>query len=330
MGFCRRRFLRLTTCAAAMSTVAQFALAQSYPSRPVTMVVPFAVGGSSDVAGRAIAASMSEFLGQQIIVENVGGAGGMIGTARAAKAAPDGYQFVLGSVGTHAQNQTIYKKPLYNAATDFAPVALLAEQPMVLIARKNFPANNLQEFIAFVKSNQENIQYGSSGAGSSSHVSCALLNAAIGINVTHVPYRSGSPVTQDLLAGLIDYSCYNAPGATSLIEGNLAKAIATLTKDRSTIVPGLASAHEQGLMNFEVDSWLAFFLPKGTPTPIVQRLHDAAVAALDTPALQARLKELGVVPVEPERRSPEYLQRFVESQIAKWAGAIKAAGISAD
>jgi tripartite-type tricarboxylate transporter receptor subunit TctC len=330
MGFCRRRFLSLAACAAVVSTVAQPALAQSYPSRPVTMVIPFAVGGSSDVAGRIIASRVSEILGQQIVVENVGGAGGMIGTSRVAKAAPDGYQFVLGSVGTHAQNQTLYKKPLYNAATDFAPVVLLAEQPMVLVARKTFPASNLQEFIAFVKANQEKIQYGSSGAGSSSHVSCALLNAAIGINVTHVPYRGGGAVTQDLLARLIDYSCNNAPSATSLMEGNHAKAIAALTKNRSTAVPALASAHEQGLMNFEVDSWLAFFFPKGTPTPIVQKLHDAAVAALDTPVLQTRMKELGVVPVEPERRSPEYLQRFVESQIAKWAGAIKAAGVSAD
>src|SRR5262245_9682831 len=330
MRFSRRRFLNLAACAAAMSTVAQLALAQSYPSRPVTMVIPFAVGGSADVAGRVIATRVSEFLGQQIVVENVGGAGGMIGTSRVAKAAPDGYQFVLGGVGTHAQNQTLYKKPLYNAATDFAPVVLLAEQPMVLVARKNFPANNLQEFIAFVKANQEKIQYGSSGAGSSSHVSCALLNAAIGINVTHVSYRGGGAVTQDLLAGLIDYSCYNGPGASSLIEGNLAKPIATLTKGRSTILPGLASSHEQGLINFEVDSWLGFFFPKRTPTPIVQKLHDAAVAALDSPVVQDRLKELGVVPVEPERRSPEYLQRFVEIQVAKWAGAIKAARISAD
>ena len=187
------------------------ALSQEWPTRPVTMVVPFAAGGPADTVGRILAPGLSELLGQQVIIENVGGSGGMTGSSRVAKAAPDGYQFVLGNVGTHAANQTFYKTPLYNAATDFAPVMLIAQTPLVLLARKDLPANNLKEFIAYAKVNQASMQYGSGGAGSASHLACVLLNAAIGINVTHVPYRGAAPAMQDLIAGRIDYQCPDTP-----------------------------------------------------------------------------------------------------------------------
>ena len=167
----------------------------------MTMVAPFAAGGSTDAIARIVADGLSIQLHQPVIVENVGGAGGMTGTNRVAKAAPDGYQFVLGNVGTHAQNQTLYKAPLYNAATDFAPVVLMMDQSLVLVARKDFPASNLQEFIAYTKANQSKMQYSSSGAGGSNHLACVLLNAAIGINVTHIPYRGAGQAMQDLLAG---------------------------------------------------------------------------------------------------------------------------------
>src|SRR5439155_6146318 len=216
------------------------------------------------------------------------------------------------------------------AATDFAPVALLVEQPMVLVARKDLPADNLQQFITYAKANQDHMQYGSAGAGSPTHLSCALLNVAMGVKTTHVPYRGGGPAAQDLIASRIDYFCYNAPGAIPLIEGKLAKGIAILTRDRSPVLPGLASGHEQGLKDFAVDNWLAFFMPKRTPAPIVQKLNAAAVAALDTPAVKDRLKELGAEPVAADRRSPQYLQKFVESQIKKWAGPIKAAGVTGE
>ena len=173
---------------------------------------------------------LSEILRQQVIIENIGGAGGMIGAQRVAKAAPDGYQFVLGNAGSHAQNQTLYKHPLYNAATDFAPVALIAEQPIVLIARKDLPANNLQEFIAYAKANQAKMHYGSAGVGTRVHLACALLNAAIGVDVTHVAYRGGGPAMQDLIAGRIDYQCPNATAAIPQLEGKLVKAIAILTQ----------------------------------------------------------------------------------------------------
>ena len=198
------------------------AVAQDFPTRPLTIVIPFSAAGGVDVVGRIIAARMAELLGRPIVVENVGGAGGMIGSARIARATPDGYQFLLGSVGTHAQNQTLYKNPLYNSATDFAPIALVAEQPIVLAARKDFPANNLAEFIAYTKANQEKLQYGSPGAGSSSHLACALFTSAIGVKVTHIPYRTGA--TQDLIAGRTDYQCLTGAVAVPLARGQAGQA----------------------------------------------------------------------------------------------------------
>src|SRR5437870_3330960 len=305
-------------------------LSQDWPTRPVTMVVPFAAGGPADTVGRILASSLSELLGQQVIIENVGGSGGMTGSARVAKAAPDGYQFVLGNVGTHAANQTFYKTPLYNAATDFAPVMLIAQTPLVLLARKDLPANNLKEFIAYAKANQASMQYGSGGAGSASHLACVLLNAAIGINVTHVPYRGAAPAMQDLIAGRIDYQCPDVPIAIPQIEGKTIKAIAILTRGRSLNLPGVASAHEQGLINFDAANWFAVFLPKDTPATIVQKLHAATVASMDIPAVQMRMQEIGADLVAPGQRTPQYLQKFVEDEIMKWASPIKAAGISAD
>src|SRR5437763_13773394 len=189
------------------------AAAQDWPTRPLTMVVPFAAGSASDTVARILGARLSEILGQQVIIENVAGAGGMTGVARVAKAAPDGYQFVLGGIDTFAQNQTLYKKPLYNSSTDFASVALMVEQPLVLVARNDLPAGNLEEFIAYAKANQDKMQYGSAGVGSGSHLACAQLNAAIGVDITHVPYRGSPPAMQDLIAGRIDYFCALAAAA---------------------------------------------------------------------------------------------------------------------
>jgi tripartite-type tricarboxylate transporter receptor subunit TctC len=304
--------------------------AQDWPTRPLVMVVPYAAGGTTDVIGRILSARLSEVLHQTVIVENVGGAGGMSGVTRVAKAAPDGYQFVLGNVGTHAQNQTLYKNPSYHAATDFAPVGLLVDQPTVLIARKDLPADDLPGFIAYAKANQAKMQYGSAGAGSPTHLSCALLNAAIGLNVTHVPYRGGGPAMQDLIAGRIDYVCLNIGGSFPQIEAKTVKAIAILTGSRSPILPNIATAQEQGLKDFEVGNWLAFFLPKGTSPAIVAKLNEAAITTLNTPAVQMRLSEIGVEPVAPQRRSPDYLGKFVVAEIEKWAGPIKAAGVTSD
>jgi len=310
--------------------VASPAAAQDWPTRPVTMVIPFAAGGALDILGRILGPGLSDGLGRPIVIENVGGAGGMTGASRVAKAAPDGYQFVLGGASTHAVNQTLYKNPLYNAATDFAPVALIIEQPLLLIVRKDFPASNLAEFITYAKANQAKMQYGSGGAGSTPHLACALLNATIGVSITHVPYRGTGPATQDLIAGRIDYLCPLGATAIPQILSDQVKAIAILSKERSPLLPGLAGAHEQGLTNFDASTWNAAFLPKGTPPAIVRRLHAATVATMDAPSVRERLKDIGATVVPPERRSPDYLQTFVETEIAKWAVSIRAAGISAD
>jgi tripartite-type tricarboxylate transporter receptor subunit TctC len=305
------------------------AAAQSWPTRPLSMIVPFAAGGGTDVLGRIIGKRLSEVIGQQVIIENVGGAGGMVGSARVVKAPPDGYQFVLGS-RADAINQTLYKNPLYNLATDLTPVVLIADQPTVLVARKDLPVGNLREFIAYAKVNQGTMQFGSAGAGSTGHVDCALLNARMGVNIAHVPYRGGGPAMQDLIAGRIDYFCTLSGTIVPQIEGGLVKPIAVLTGKRAPMLPNLASAGEQGLDDFEASTWFAFFLPRQTPEPIIQKLRDATVAAMETRSLQERLLEAGAIVVAPERRTPEYLQRYVASEIEKNAAPIRAAGISMD
>jgi tripartite-type tricarboxylate transporter receptor subunit TctC len=322
--------VRIIAAVGAFAASIAAAAAQDWPTRPVTMVVPFAAGGAFDVMGRLFATRMSESLGQQVIVENIGAAAGIVGTNRVAKAAPDGYTFLLGSVGTHAYNATLYKKLPYNPATDFAPVALFAEQPMVLITRKDFPASNLQEFIAYAKANGAKLQYGSAGIGSTTHLGCALLNAATGINTTHVPYRGGGPAMLDLIAGQVHYMCSNSASALPQIATNTLKGIALLALRRSSLLPSLATADEQGLVDFEAITWNAFFLPTGTPAALVKKLNDAVIEAMNTPSVRDRMQELGVDLVAPERRSPEYLQKFVESEITKWAHPIKAAGVIMD
>jgi tripartite-type tricarboxylate transporter receptor subunit TctC len=302
--------------------------AETWPSRPLTMVVPFATGGPMDAIARILQSALSDALQQQVIVENVGGAGGMIGAARVAKSVPDGYQFVLGNVGTHAVSQTLYKTPFYNSTTDFTPVVLIADLSLVMVARKDLPASNLQEFIAYAKANQKTMQFASAGAGSATHLGCALINARIGVDVTHVPYRGGAPAMQDLIAQRVDYLCIDTPTAIPQIDGGTIKPIAILSHGRSPGLPNLASAHEQGLTDFEASNWSALFLPKNTPASIVQRLHDATVAAMNNPAVQKRFKENSIDLVADERRSSAYLAQFVTGEIAKWAGPIKASGLA--
>jgi tripartite-type tricarboxylate transporter receptor subunit TctC len=300
--------------------------ADDWPTRPVTMVVPFAAGGPADAVGRIVAAHVSEVLGQEVIVENVGGGGGMLGGARVARATPDGYQFVLGNMGTHAANQTLYKTPLYNAASDFAPVTLIAETPLLVLTRKNLPADNLPQFVAYARANQAKMQFGSGGAGSASHLACLLVNLAIGISVTHVPYRGAAPAMQDLIAGRIDYQCPDSPTSVAQIEAGTIKALAVLSAERSARLPGVPTAREQGLTEVVASNWFAAFYPKGTPAGIVEKLRAAIAASMDTPSLQARMREIGAELAAPERRTPEYLRTFVAGEIAKWAASIKQSG----
>ena len=319
----------LAAAVAALTTLVGPAAAQDYPNHPVTMIIPFAAGGPTDVLGRIVAARMGELLGQQVVVEDVGGAGGMTGSARVAQSRADGYTFVLGTVGTHAQGQTLYKRPLYNAATDFTPVALIAEVPIVLITRKDLPAADLKEFVDYTQKNQDKMQFGSAGAGSATHLGCVVLNTAMGTNVTHVPYRGTGPAMQDLQGGRIDYMCEVASTAKPQIDGGSVKAIAMLTKQRSPALPNVPTAIEQGL-DVEAYTWNAIFLPKDAPAAIVKTLHDAALETMHTPAIKERLANLGAVIVSDDRATPDYLAGFVKSEIEKWAAPIKASGASVE
>jgi tripartite-type tricarboxylate transporter receptor subunit TctC len=326
----RRQFLHLAAGAAVLPVLASFAWGQAWPTQPVTLVVPFGAGGGTDVAARIIAPRISELLGQQVVVENVGGAGGMTGSNRVARAAPDGYQVVIGVTGTHAQNQSLYKRPLYNAATDFSAVGLIAEGAYILITRKDLPADYLKEFSAYMKANRSKMQFGSAGAGSGTHITCLLLNSAIGVDITHVPYRSTALAMPDLLAGRIDYLCEPVQTGLPLIQSNSVKAIATLSRERTPVLSNLLSAHEQGLTNFDAPVWFALFLPKGSPNEVVTRLNKALSDALDDPAIRERLEGSGLQVAPAQRRSPEYLVKFVVSEIEKYAAPIKASGVSMD
>jgi putative tricarboxylic transport membrane protein len=316
--------------AAASIAITGTAAAQDWPTRPITLIVPFAAGGGVDVSARIQAQRMSELLGQSIIVENVGAAAGMAGGQRVAKASPDGYTFLVGNSGTHAYNQSLYKKPLYNAATDFQPVGLMTESPRALVARKDLPVNNLQELIAYLKANASKAQFGSAGVGSGTHLPCVLFNLAIGANVTHIPYRGEGPVMQDLIGGRIDYMCATIQsGAAQAKDGNV-KGIAVMAEKRVPIIPDLPTTGEQGLPRVEASVWNAFFLPKGTPDPIVRKLNKAMSDTLEDAAIRKRLQELGLEIVPPERRTPEYLTKFVPEEIERWAKPVREAGISAD
>jgi len=303
------------------------AVAQDYPTRPITMIIPFAAGGPTDVLGRVVGARMGEILGQQIVIENVGGAGGMTGSARVANGQPDGYAMVLGTVGTHAQGQTLYTKPLYNSVTDFTPVALLAEVPIVLIARKDLPVNNFKEFVDYAKQNQAKMSYGSAGAGSATHLGCVLLDYIIGTKIVHVPYRGTGPAMQDLTGGRIDYLCEIVTTAKPQIDGGSVKALAIFDNKRSPALPNLATAEEQGTPKLEAYTWNALFMPKGTPPAIVAKVNKATVEAMKTPAVRERLQSLGAQIVSDDRMTPDYLGKFLKAEIDKWAAPIKAAGV---
>ena len=290
------------------------------------MVVPFAAGGPVDLLGRIIGQYLSTELGSPVVIENVPGAGGMPGSQRVARASPDGYTFLLGSIGTHALNQSLYKHPLYDAAADFAPVALIAQVPLVLVTRKDFPAENLAQFIAYAKAEQAHLQFGSAGAGTSTHIGCVLMNQVIGIDTVHVPYRGGEAALLDLMGGRIDYTCSILSVAAQPIRDKSVKAMAMLSRQRSPVMPELATAHEQGLTDFDIYSWNAVFLPKATPPEILAKLNAALSRVMDNPAVAAKLADLGLYVVAPPERSPAHLAQFVKAEIEKWAAPIRASG----
>jgi tripartite-type tricarboxylate transporter receptor subunit TctC len=322
-----RRLHALYLSAAALTLSAQ-AVAQTWPSRPITLIVPFAAGGGVDTSARIQAAKLGELLGQPIVAENVGAAAGMVGSARVAKGEPDGYLFLIGNTGTHAYSQSVNKVPLYNAATDFAPVGLVSESPRILDVRKDLPVSNLQEFVAYAKANHAKMQFGSAGVGAGTHLPCVLLNIAMGVEITHIPYRGEGPALQDLVAGRIDYMCNTIQTGAAQAKSGKVKAIAVMAPRRSAVIPELATSGEQGLAGVEASVWNGLFFPKGTPNAIVQKMAKAVNDMLDDPAIRKRLEDLGLEIVPPDRRGPEYLAKFVPEEIERWAKVVKAARIT--
>ncbi|HMJ43997.1 MAG TPA: tripartite tricarboxylate transporter substrate binding protein [Pseudolabrys sp.] len=274
-----------------------------------------------------LAAGLSEVLGQQVIVENIGGGGSMIGTARVAKAPPDGYQFLFGSVDSMAIVPAMHKQAPYNTVNDFSPIGLVVDQPIVLVTRKDLPVSTMQDFIAYAKANQNSMQFGSSGVGSGSHFACARLNAAVSIEPAHVPYRGSGLAMQDLLGGRLDYFCALGAAAIGPMNAGSVKAIAVLTGEPSSLFPTLKTAKEQGVAGVESYFWTGFFFPKGTPDSIVQKLNNATNTILENPRTAERLRKVGVLPISIGERSSDYLKKFIQSEVVTWRDNVKSIGI---
>jgi len=321
------RILLLTLAALAVAIPAK---AQDWPSRPVSLLVPFAAGGPIDVVARLLGPRLTEILGQQVIVENLGGAGGANGATRVARSTPDGSLFLFGNQATHTFSALMNKRLPYNPVNDFEPVSLLLSNVKVLVVRKDLPTKSLKEFVAYTKANQAKMQYGSAGAGSATHMTCVLLNGAMGAHTTHVPYRGTSLAFQDLVAGRIDYMCDVISTALPHIKAGTVTPLALLSNSRSPVLPDLPTALEQGLPGVDGDGWNAFFFPKDTPKPIVQKLAQAASETIDTPAIRERIAGLGLVLPGRAERGPAALGRLVTEELKKWGPAVKASGVSID
>jgi tripartite-type tricarboxylate transporter receptor subunit TctC len=304
------------------------ASAQEWPARPLTLVVPWAAGGGTDVMGRIMAKRMSEIMGQQVIVENIAGAGGMLGSSHVAKAAPDGYTLVFGS-RSDAINMTLYKHPLYNFQNDLAPVGLVADQPTILVARRDLPVEGLNGFIAYLKRNVSTIKLGSAGVGATGFVDCAIFNGMIGVNIHAIPYRGSGPAMQDLIGRQFDYFCTISGSAAGPLQQHLVKGIAAFRRERLPSLLNVPTAYEQG-MDFDASTWFGFFVPKATPAAIIQKLHDISVAAMETPSVQEQLASNGTFVVPPEKRTTEYLESIIGPEIEKNGAPIKAAGMSVE
>ena len=300
------------------------ARAEDYPTRPVTTIVPFAAGGPADITARIVADIFSRHLGQRFVVENVGGAGGTIGTLRAARAAPDGYTVLSGHMGTNALAAAFYPNLGYDPQKDFEPIGLTAEYPELLVVRKDFPANNLHEFVAYAKANAAKLNVGHAGVGSVSYIGCLLLDSAMGIKPTMVPFTGTAPVLNAMLASEIDYECDPVLGTLAQVRAGAVRALAIAAKKRSPMLPDVPTSAEQGLPEFDIAPFYAAFVPKGTPQPIVDKLVDALNKGLDEEAVQKRLAELGANIIEPVRRGPKPLADLVRSETARLMPVLKA------
>lgn len=318
--------LPVAVCMIAVSLVAAAvspASAQSYPKRSITVVVPFPAGGPSDVVARIVAENMSKTLGQQMIIENVGGAGGTTGSARVAAAAPDGYTLLAGSMGSHVSAPVLTAGIKYNSERDFVPIGFTAHAPAVVMARKDFPAANLREFVKYLKANESKTKQGHGGIGASSHMACLLFNSTIKVKPISVAYRGSAPALNDLIAGHIDYLCEQAVSVTGAITGGQVKALAVSADKRLPTLPDVPTAKEAGV-DYRMSIWAGIFAPKGTPKPIVDKLAAALSKALDDPSVRQRLAKLGGSIPSKDERSPAKFASFVSAQIAYWSPVLKA------
>ncbi|MHC2332704.1 tripartite tricarboxylate transporter substrate binding protein BugD [Bradyrhizobium sp. USDA 4454] len=315
-------------CLSAFAALGAFAVpasAQNYPTRTITMIVPFAAGGPTDVISRIVTAHMAQTLGQSIVIENVVGAGGTTATTRAARAANDGYTLVTGHMGTHAASVPLYPKLAYHPEKDFEPVALLAGTPILILARKDFPPKDLKEFVAYVKANAEKVNAAHAGIGSVSHASCELLNSILDIKPVGVPFNGTGPAMNALVAGQVDYMCDQIVNAVPQINAGTIKAYAVATLERNPSLPDVPTTTEAGLPAFQAQAWNAIFAPKGTSPAIIATLNAAAIKALDDDKVRKRLLELGSVIPAPASRTPEALATLVKNEIAKWTPVLKPA-----
>jgi tripartite-type tricarboxylate transporter receptor subunit TctC len=312
-------------CVAALALAATPAVAQNYPNRPVTIIVPFAAGGPTDIIARIVGEYYSKALGQQFIVENVAGAGGTTGITRGAQSKPDGYTIMMGHMGTHGAAPALYPNLKYDPTKDFQPIGLVAGTPILIVARKDFPAADLKEFVARVKDPSAKVKQAHAGVGSVSFTTCTLLTSQLGAKNIVAAYRGTGPALNDLVGGQVDYMCDQIVNLVEQVKGGSIKAYAIATPERSPALPNVPTTKEAGLPEYQVSAWNALFAPQGTPKEIVTKLNETLVKALDDEATRKRLLELGSVIPDKAGRSPQALADLVKSEVARWTPILKAA-----
>jgi tripartite-type tricarboxylate transporter receptor subunit TctC len=321
---------RLLLALAALGLLAAPAAAQNYPSRPITLIVPFAAGGPTDVIARIVGENMSKTLGQQIVVENVAGAGGTTGITRGATSKADGYTIMMGHMGTHGAAPALYPKLKYDPTKDFEPIGIAAGTPIVIVAKKDMPAKDLKEFIAYLKANQSKVNQAHAGVGSVSHTTGVLFASQIGAKFTQIAYRGTGPALNDLVGGQVDFMTDQIVNVVEQIKAGTIKAYAIATPARSPAIPDVPTTKEAGMPEYQVSAWNAMFAPKGTPKDVVTKLSDTLGKALDDDGTRKRLLDLGGVIPEKAERTPQYLAGFVKQEVDRWTPVLKAAGVTAE